>query len=65
MHAIPGDCSHYIQCANGIPYKKQCPIGTYFESSSKTCGYLRETCDASDLNDIARVRVTGKLTRFN
>ena len=31
------DCEHFIQCANGQTYEKNCPSGLHWDNNVKTC----------------------------
>jgi len=39
LYADPTSCTRYIQCANGLPYVRDCGPGTAFHPSWKVCVY--------------------------
>ncbi|KAG8189269.1 hypothetical protein JTE90_019029 [Oedothorax gibbosus] len=47
------DCSSYIQCYQGISYKKFCPVGLYYNLSKRTCD-TENTCGDEIINPTAR-----------
>lgn len=36
---VPGNCSNFYRCANGILYEQSCPGGTKFDNRLKVCNW--------------------------
>jgi hypothetical protein len=39
------NCTHFIQCANGVPYYQACPEELVFDDSAKVCVRQSTTCE--------------------
>lgn len=51
LHPHPGDCSKFLNCANGMSFVQDCAPGTLFNPKSKICDFPHNVkCEISSAN---------------
>ena len=49
---VPGDCSSFYACSNGVPVLQHCPDGLHFNDELDTCEVPRDAgCEDSDTSE--------------